>query len=87
MDSSMGTNAPFMALTFLSGMGMVSVTGLLTSLLGAVLVGIVGKLLDALLRLQIEKRTNRWRREAKKLAKEKRELEARLRETNDAAQL
>lgn len=80
-------NAPFMALTFLSGVGMFSITGILTSLLGAILVGVISKGLDSLIRALLAERTNRWRREAKKLAAEKRRLEAQLKGETDAAQL
>jgi len=87
MDTGVG-NAPYMALTFFSGMGMLSITGLLTSLIAAVLVGVISKGFDSLIRSLIAERKNRWRLEAKRLAAENRQLEARLREQgNDAEQL
>ncbi len=78
MDQSVGMNGPIMALTFLSGMGALSVGGVVSSIGIALLVGMIGKGMDALLRYLIAQRTNAWRRRARRLEQENRELQALL---------
>ena len=59
-----------MAMTLAVGLGALSVTGVLSSILVAVLVGALGKAVDVALRALIARRESYWRREAQRLAAE-----------------
>jgi hypothetical protein len=69
MDSS-SNNGPLMAMTLAVGLGALSVTGVLSSIVVAVLVGALGKAVDVALRALIARRESYWRREAQRLAAE-----------------
>ncbi len=69
MDNS-SNNGPLVAMTFAVGLGALSVTGVLSSILVAVLVGALGKAVDVGLRAFIARRESYWRREAGRLAAE-----------------
>lgn len=88
MSDGSGLNGPVMLLTFLSGLGFTSITNLLTSLLSAILIGLIGLAANTLLKGWIADRNNLWRKRAKELEEEKRRLEAQLKEqATDAVQL
>ena len=61
------SNGPLLAMTLIVGLGAIGVTGVLSSILVAVLVGLLGKSVDVALRLLVARRDNHWRREAKRL--------------------
>lgn len=88
MDNGAGLNGPVMALTFLSGLGLTSITNLLASLLSAILIGLIGLAANTLLKGWIADRNNLWRKRAKELEAANRQLTAQLKEQGtDAAQL
>jgi hypothetical protein len=64
------SNGPLVAMTLIVGLGAIGVTGVLSSILVAVLVGLLGKSVDVALRLLVARRDNHWRREAKRLQRE-----------------
>jgi hypothetical protein len=72
-----GMNGPIIALSFVAGM---SFSGLLTSLVAAILVGVIAKGFDRLTKFLIAERSNHWRRVAKSNETRVRELEARVHE-------
>jgi hypothetical protein len=78
-----GMNGPIMAISFFAGMGF-SFSGLLTSLLAAILVGVIAKGFDRLTRAWIAERNNYWRREAQRQEREKNALAARLKDLQGA---
>jgi integral membrane sensor domain MASE1 len=59
-----GTNGPIMALSFIAGLGALSIGGILSAIVGSLLVGIIGKSIDSLIRNWFANRNNRWRRRA-----------------------
>jgi hypothetical protein len=63
-------NGPLVAMTFMVGLGAFSLTGMLSSVLVAVLVGLLGKAVDVGLRWLIARRESYWRREARRLQRE-----------------
>lgn len=69
MDSS-SHNGPLMAMTLAVGLGALSLTGVLSSIVVAVLIGALGKAVDVGLRAFIARRESYWRREAQRLAAE-----------------
>lgn len=69
MENS-SSNGPLVAMTLIVGLGAIGVTGVLSSILVAVLVGVLGKSVDVALRLLIARRENHWRREAERLRRE-----------------
>lgn len=88
MNDGAGLNAPVMLLTFLSSLGLSSITNLLASVFSAVLIGLVGLAAQKMLQGWIAERNNYWRQQAKKFAEEKRQLEQQLKEqAPDAVQL
>lgn len=68
------SNGPLVAMTFIVGLGAVSLTGVLSSILVALLMGLLGKGVDVALRAYIARRENHWRREALRLDQELRGL-------------
>ena len=76
MYSDGGTNGPIMGFTFLAGVGT-SFMGILTSIVVALLVGVLGKGIDILVRRYFQNRENYWRKEAIKWKRTARELEQR----------
>ena len=77
MDSN-GVNGPLAMLTFFAGAGA-SFGGILFSLLAAILVPVLGKAVDGLVRTWIAERGNRWKKRAL-------EAEARLKELSAATE-
>ncbi len=78
MDSN-GVNVPLAVLTFFAGAGA-SLGGILLSLLAAIFVPTLGKVVDAAVRAWIAERNNRWRERA--IA-----AEAEIKRLKDAEQL
>jgi hypothetical protein len=68
------SNGPLVAMTFIVGLGAVSLTGVLSSILVAVLMGLLGKGVDVALRAYFARRDNHWRREAQRLDQELRQV-------------
>ncbi|MEO6392856.1 MAG: hypothetical protein ABIP75_13495 [Pyrinomonadaceae bacterium] len=68
------SNGPLVAMTFIVGLGAVSFTGVLTSVVVAILMGVLGKAVDVALRVYIARRECHWRREARRLDQELRRL-------------
>ena len=62
MDNN-GVNGPLAVLTFLVGAGA-SFSGIIFSLLAAILVPVVGKAVDSLVRTWIAERRNGWKQRA-----------------------
>lgn len=72
-----GMNGPIMGVSFLAAVG-VSFIGVLTSVLVALLVGLLGKGIDVLVKRYFQNRENFWRKEAIKWKKKAKELEQQL---------
>ena len=77
MYTDTGTNGPAMGVSFLAAVGTVSFVGILSSVVVALLVGLLSKGIDILVRRYFQQRENFWRKEAIKWKRKARELEQR----------
>lgn len=82
MDNG-SNNGPLMAMTLAVGLGALSLTGVLSSIVVAVLIGALGKAVDVGLRAFIARRESYWRREAQRLAGELKRMQRRVGDTTD----
>ena len=78
MYNDAGTNGPIMGVSFLAAVvGSMSLIGIVTSVLVALLVGLISKGIDILVRRYFQNRENFWRREAREWKRKYRELSRR----------